>query len=312
MVSDLDTLSGDGKVNAWFSHFKTGYLTIDIPKKKVYVKMDKSVTYAGVSYHSARSMLEFHRNIGMGFSELIWFDKRLLAVDYLTGIVYIIEGKTAYPWVILADEYGKVSGHRFKGKWATVKNGFLCVGSTGKVWTNGRGEVFNRYPQWVKTISPGDGHRMSDNVGHNQDWTYNYILLAKAVNTEHPGYLMHEACAWSNIHQKWVFLPRFLPDSRLNENEKNDESRRTNLMLIANENFSRIKVKHIGKVNPSRGFSSLKFIPGCNDDWIVALKSEGLEGKSATYIMVFTMHGDIILPETQISNEYKYKGIEFI
>ncbi|XP_065570293.1 soluble calcium-activated nucleotidase 1-like [Artemia franciscana] len=296
IVSDLDALSGVGMVGTWFSHFKTGYLTIDIPRKKAYIEMDNGTTTNLYTNFSSGDS-------GMGLSELIWFDENLLAVDDLTGIIYIIDEKKAYPWVILADGHGKVSGHGFKGEWATVKDGLLYVGSTGKVWTNAKGEVLNRYRQWVKTISP-------KGLVRHHDWTENYKLLAKSVNTEHPGYLVHEACAWSNIHQKWVFLPRRW--SNLSYNEKDDGSRGTNLVLIANENFSRIKVKHIDKVNPSRGFSSLKFIPGSNDDWIVALKSEELEGKTATYIMVFTMNGNIILSETQISSKYKFEGIEFI
>ena len=44
---------------------------------------------------------------------------------------------------------------------------------------------------------------------------------------------------------------------------------------------------------------------------IVALKSEELEGKVATYVMVFTVDGTILYPETKIGDR-KYEGIEFI
>lgn len=50
-------------------------------------------------------------------------------------------------------------------------------------------------------------------------------------------------------------------------------------MFIANEKFTDIKVKHIGELSKTRGFSSFKFIPETNDQVIVALKSEEVSGK---------------------------------
>ena len=60
---------------------------------------------------------------------------------------------------------------------------------------------------------------------------------------------------------------------------------------------SSIKVSHIGELvgeTTSHGFSSFKFIPGTQDKVIVALKSEELEGKIATYIMVFNIDGTFL------------------
>lgn len=56
---------------------------------------------------------------------------------------------------------------------------------------------------------------------------------------------------------------------------------------------------------------SFKWIPGTDDALVVALKSEEIEGKTATYIMVFDMEGNILLPETKVG-DHKYEGIEFI
>ncbi len=36
-----------------------------------------------------------------------------------------------------------------------------------------------------------------------------------------------------------------------------------------------------------------------------------LEGKIATYVMVFRVNGEILYPETKVG-DYKYEGIEFI
>ena len=43
----------------------------------------------------------------------------------------------------------------------------------------------------------------------------------------------------------------------------------------------------------------------------MALKSEEIEGKIATYITVFNLDGLVLYPETKIG-DYKYEGIEFI
>ena len=76
---------------------------------------------------------------------------------------------------------------------------------------------------------------------------------------------------------------------------------------------SSIKVSHVGELGEtaSHGFSSFKFIPGTQDKVIVALKSEELEGKIATYIMVFNIDGTIYHPETKIG-DLKFEGIEFV
>ena len=62
---------------------------------------------------------------------------------------------------------------------------------------------------------------------------------------------------------------------------------------------------------PSHGFSCLKFLPETQDSVIVALKSEEVQGKVATYIMVFKRDGTILYPETYIG-DHKYEGIEFV
>jgi len=70
-------------------------------------------------------------------------------------------------------------------------------------------------------------------------------------------------------------------------------------------------VVHIGEIIPTHGFSSFKFIPGTNDRIILALKSEEIGSKTASYITAFNIDGTIILPETKIA-DHKYEGIEFI
>ena len=55
-----------------------------------------------------------------------------------------------------------------------------------------------------------------------------------------PGYIIHESASWSSVHKRWFFLPR--RESKERYDEKLDESRGTNLMLTADEEFSDIKV----------------------------------------------------------------------
>lgn len=69
-------------------------------------------------------------------------------------------------------------------------------------------------------------------------------------------------------------------------------------------------MKYIGDVIPTHGYSSFKFVPGTNDQIIVALKSEEDRGVTATYIISFDINGSIILPETKVA-DLKYEGIEF-
>lgn len=44
---------------------------------------------------------------------------------------------------------------------------------------------------------------------------------------------------------------------------------------------------------------------------MVALKSEEIDGKTASYVMVFDMQGNILMPETKVG-DHKYEGIEFL
>jgi soluble calcium-activated nucleotidase 1 len=64
-------------------------------------------------------------------------------------------------------------------------------------------------------------------------------------------------------------------------------------------------------LNVFRGFSSFKFIPGTNDQIIVALKSQETKGTISTYILSFDLNGKMLMDETNVGN-YKFEGIEFL
>ena len=90
-----------------------------------------------------------------------------------------------------------------------------------------------------------------------------------------------------------------------------DEKMGANTMITASEDFSDIRMVTIGKKIPTHGFSSCKFIPGTEDNLIVALKSEEIEGRVATYIMVFNIEGKVLLDEVKIGDR-KFEGVEFL
>jgi soluble calcium-activated nucleotidase 1 len=171
------------------------------------------------------------------------------------------------------------------------------------------------------------------------------------------GYVIHEAASWSAAKRMWVFLPRRV--SSLPYDEELDEKMGSNKMLIAEEDFSKVRrhggrlvsctphllklwfprqcsgsnsgvtnqvliplvaplrlqmtVRDVGKVTPERGFSSFKFVPGTNDEVILALKSmeEAATGKQASYLTVFNMNGEVLIDETPVPGAHKFEGIEF-
>jgi len=61
----------------------------------------------------------------------------------------------------------------------------------------------------------------------------------------------------------------------------------------------------------SRGFSAFQFLPGTEDQILVALKSEERNGKAvASYLSVFRLSdGQIILPEQKFDGPYKFEGL---
>ncbi|XP_067137135.1 soluble calcium-activated nucleotidase 1 isoform X2 [Centruroides vittatus] len=293
VVTDLDraSRSADGS-DRWISYMKRGHLTFDVSTGYVAVDWDDEMALESTLAAGGR---------GMELSELVTFNGRLYSFDDRTGVVYRLVGNRTVPWVILTDGDGD-GAKGFKCEWATVKDQKLIVGGLGKDWTTTSGKILNHNPQWVKVISP------SGEVEH-QNWRHRYLALLKAAHIQYPGYIIHEAASWSDVHRQWFFLPRRASHSSYNE--KDDERRGTNLLLRASENFSFINVNVVGKLDPLRGFSSFKFVPETSDTWIVALKSEEVDGKIASYITVFTVTGKVLLPEEEIGKA-KYEGIEFI
>ncbi|XP_061567110.1 soluble calcium-activated nucleotidase 1 isoform X2 [Cololabis saira] len=293
VIADLDTNSLSDKKMTWFSYMRRGYLLVSQSGDKVAVEWDDE-----------KVVLESHlseKGRGMELSELVVFNGKLYSVDDRTGVVYLIDGNKAVPWVILPDGDGSVA-KGFKAEWLAVKDEHLYVGGLGKEWTTTEGEFVNNNPEWVKVV----GFR--GDVQH-ENWVPRYAAMKTAAGIKSPGYFIHESAAWSDTLQRWFFLPRRASHERYEETA--DESRGTNIALSCSPDFKDIKVSQVGSLNPTHGFSSFKFVPNTDDQIILALKSEEDAGKIATYIMAFTLDGRILLPEAKIG-DVKYEGLEFI
>lgn len=59
-----------------------------------------------------------------------------------------------------------------------------------------------------------------------------------------PGYLTHEAAAWSDFHNQWFFLPRKV--SREAYDAKKDETRCGNVLIKCNEDFTAMSFVTVG------------------------------------------------------------------
>lgn len=293
VIADLDKDSLSAKELTWFSYLQRGHLLVSPGGDRVSVEWDQD-----------RVVLESHlaeKGRGMELSELAVFNGKLYSVDDRTGVVYHIDGDKAVPWVILPDGDGSVA-KGFKAEWLAVRDEHLYVGGLGKEWTTTSGEFVNNNPQWVKVVG-----RQGD-VQH-LNWVARYNLLKAAAGIKPPGYLIHESAAWSSLLQRWLFLPRRA--SPLRYDETADERRATNLLLSCSPDFGHVAVSRAGPHHPTHGFSSFKLVPGSQDRIVLALKSEEDGGKVASYIMAFTLDGQVLLAETKIG-DVKYEGLEFI
>ena len=238
----------------------------------------------------------------MELSELLFFDNKLYSFDDRSGVVCEIDiyNHLAIPTHILMEG----DGHTEKGQkteWATVKDGAMYVGSIGKEWTNAKGEVVNYNNQWVKRID-AEGRITS------LDWRNIYENMRKATGTSLPGYLVHEAACFNPINRKWYFMPR--RESKEEYDDVKDEERGSNLVIVMDEDMKKISSMRIGDLNPQHGFSSCKFLPYREDEF-VALKTMEFKDTIKTFITVMSIKGDVLLPETEIAAA-KYEGVEFI
>ncbi len=339
LITDLDRQScRDAKTgyqtsscsnaNVWVSYFKRAILPT-IPGSKA-----AKITWVDKIRLESRTQVGSR---GMELSELQWFSGHLLAPDDRTGILYeIVSPKGELPGIakkflygaassirpsiwqraLLPDGAGKDQNVLFKSEWTAVKDGMLVIGGHGRAMTDPRNGTIVRSsnPLWVKIVTP------AFRVTH-ENWAENYVALERAAGVSFPGYLMHEAVLWSVLRREWVFLPRRRSDKPFDSVA--NEKKGWNYALIASERFDSVRSVEIPELydaNGFLGFSSAKFVPGTNEEIVVALRTmeidAGNHGHASRYTESFLcafsiVTGQVLLKEQRVGYK-KYEGLAFL
>ncbi|KAK6752228.1 hypothetical protein RB195_003571 [Necator americanus] len=302
-ITDMDEEGREAKDKYnWRAVTRKGTLTISKDKKTVTVEWlkgsDQNVT-SGLNY----------KGRAMELSDLSEYNGHLLSPDDKTGMLYEIEDGKAIPWVFLNSGPGNTT-KGMKAEWLTVKDGLLYVGGHGTEYRNKTGAVVSEDSMWIKTITK-TGEVKSEN------WKDIYTNMRNKAGYREPGYLTHEAVQWSEIRKKWYFLPR--KASTTIYNEKQDETKGAHILIEADPKLTEFKVIYVKnpkgsrKDHPERGFSAFDFIPNTDDKLIVAIKSKEVTDSSPeSYITVFNVDGQVLLPDQMLDENLKFEGIYFV
>ncbi|EPB71252.1 Apyrase [Ancylostoma ceylanicum] len=219
-----------------------------------------------------------YKGRGMELSDITEYNGHILSPDDKTGILFEIKNDKvkALPWVILNAGPGNTT-KGMKTEWLTIKRSFLYAGGHGVEYRDDKGVVFSEDQMWIKVRSV--------------NWKDAYVKVREYAGIKAPGYMTHEAVQWSDIH-----------------------NRGTNLLITADERFNTFDIVRVGPLDhPERGFSAFAFVPGTNDEIIVALKSEEIDGRAPeSYVTVFDIHGQILMEDQKLGNHYKFEGIFFL
>jgi len=300
----------------WHAFLKEGYL--DLAENRADPTLSKiAVGWDDENIHNITSGLAYSGR-GMELSTLNAFNGKLYSCDDKTGVVYQlpldqedVEDESnanttdstlkPIPWAILAD--GDFEGpNGFKCEWGTIKDDELWIGGHGVHKYNKSGVIVSSKDRFIKKISP------TGEVKH-LDWSENFDKMANALGVQNPGYVTHEAAGWSDTLQKWIFTPRKINKEKYSD--ASDAQSGSNVMLIADEQFNEIEVVHIGSPTPNEGFSGFKFVPGTNDQFIIALKTEETDDNVKSFILAFDLKGNLLLNETEFA-DVKYEAVEFL
>ncbi len=230
---------------------------------------------------------------GAEFSELVLWQKWLLAFDDRTGLVCEVRDEhQLIPRQILMTGSGDEAFKGFKSEWATLKGNQLIVGSHGK----------KPAEEWIKAINP-------NYTIESINWQENYRRIREALNIPDQGYVIHEAAEWHPTRREWLFFPRKISTEPFDE-YVDERERAGNTLIIANEDFSDIRTLEIGERIPDRGVSSFKVLPG-HDNECVALKSIEIDGRTETYLFCFDLDGHVLQEDTFVGR-YKCEGVEIL
>lgn len=299
IITDMDSQSK--LKNNWYSTIQYGALALSQNRTTAFIHWMERVNIT--------SNFNFNQK-SMEMSDLKIYRNRLLSVDDKLGIVYWLRNGTAIPWVISSTGDGTKSTP-FKGEWMTIRNDDLYLGSSGHEVVTAHGEYISDDEMFIRVIS-ANGAMVPEN------WTSRFVKLRRAMGITFPGYIIHEAIHWSDVHKKWFFLPRYASKSAFNAAQVYETG--SNVLLSTSDCFCDTKIVNIGKKDVHRGFSAFQFIPGTNDEIIVALKTSEVPRDPAkpfenkifnTWVTIFKIDGTIILEDQALEDGVKYEGIEF-
>ena len=235
---DQDAKAEDG--SKWSSAFAYGKLTYDAAAKTYSYKIEGESEIATTEHDKS--------DRGAEYSLLELFGGKLVTACDRTGNLDeivpnpdfgTVEGAAKYTIAPVKDASGErvklLLGDGKKPKplkceWSTIKDGKLVIGSTGKERTDDDGNVVHQGEMWCKTFDENWA------VTH-EDWIAKYGALRGPTKCPHgAGFMIHEGARWSDVHQKWFFIPRKL--SREPYVEATEGGKCCNLMIACDPDFS--------------------------------------------------------------------------
>lgn len=230
---------------------------------------------------------------GAEFSELVMFGERLVTFDDRTGLVCEIRNDNQLvPRHILMTGSGDEQFKGFKSEWATLKGDRMIVGSHGK----------KPQEEWIKVL---DRNYQLQSI----DWQDNYQRIRDALGIGGDGYVIHEAAEWHPDRDQWLFFPRKISNEPFDE-PVDEREKGTNMLIVADEDFTDIRTLEVGERIPERGVSSFKLVPGRPNECI-GLKSVEIGDRTETYLFCFDLDGNVLQEDTFLG-AYKCEGVEII
>mmetsp|Transcript_98363 Transcript_98363/g.249674 ORF Transcript_98363/g.249674 Transcript_98363/m.249674 type:complete len:397 (+) Transcript_98363:185-1375(+) len=249
VVADLDLMSRDPQEFIWRSYLKKGRVL------RVNGRMEQERFVLAWDEELELRSSTATRNRSMELSELVLYNRLLIAFCDYSGIAYKIDpetGKTFQRWAI-ADGNGD-EPKPFKGEWATIQGDTIWLGSIGFEWYDSNGNVLHRNAEWVKLIDANGGIR-------NLNWHPVYQTIRSATNTTLPGFLWHEAVEWEPVQRLWVMLPRFA-SNETRYTPGIEHANTADMLIVADEGFANIRVIRLAHHDPRFGFTSVRRLPG--------------------------------------------------